>query len=338
MKLSEVVRDYLTKNPELLEVVNSKWKYGDRTIARILHKEMPDKFKTIEQARDRVREVRGKHGSRNRDNIKDPEKRKFFDIKEWGENWITTGEEVWRTPFQIPVFENLNIIADVHSAYASQKALDKFFKLAKDKEALLINGDLLDSKSLTRHIKVGKVIDYADEIDMMQEFLKILKSEFNHVYVKEGNHDFWLERFITQRAPELQRLRGTTFPELLKLTELGIHHIHNLQPIKYGDLDIVHGHEFPSFGGNVPNKPALSLLRKWMRYVKRQCKVLGSHVHVSDFQPEKAYDGKVSYGWTTPAMCLKGAEYAPFTGWDNGHTEVKNGNNGVEPKNIVYET
>lgn len=328
MTKADRVRDFIEKEG----IVNGKL-LPKRTLARMLNEKYPLIFPTVENARFSVNTVTGKLGKKNKD-ISNPELRKFFDLDQWHSAY-TDQSQVWREPFQIPVFNKLNVIADIHSVYVSKDALATFLKRVDDKEAILINGDLLDSQSLSRHLKTKNLFSYDHEIEMVAQFLDYLKEEFTHVYFKAGNHDYWLERYITNQAPELGKLKGVNLEEILQLSGKQIHYIHHLQPIEYGDLDILHGHELPS-GFNVPNRPAMSYLRKYLNHKRQSVKLLCSHVHQADEAIEKTYDGKFSKAWTTPAMCLKVAEYARFTRWDNGHTEVLNGNNGVDVVNHVY--
>lgn len=334
---TDYVRKYIDKNNYLLELnKDGKRVYGNRTIAKIILKE-PDSPKiTVDNMRQVVRDIFGVKGEKAR-RKQDPEKRKYFDVEKWHESWTDIGDEIWRTPFQIPKYERLAIFGDVHSQYASKDGLIKLFRRTEHIGAVLLNGDLVDSKALTRHIKLGRVMDYDDEIEMSYQLLKGLKENFDHVYFKEGNHDWWLERFIAMKAPEFGKVRGFTLREMLKLGELGIHHIHNLQPIKYEDIDIIHGHEFPSGFGTVPNRPSLTYLKRWMRYKKGKCKLIVSHVHTDDHGIIKEYDGTYGEAWTLPAMCVKGAEYAPFTNASIGHGEVFETDSGMTVKTIVYD-
>lgn len=324
----------MTKSDRIRQLIDENIIDGavppNRTLARMAHEKWPDIFKSVQSARDIVTAVRGLHGKRLRAQTAHKE---YFNLKTWHEGYAhNPNDDFWRTDFEIPVFDQLTIAADFHSVYVDRGALDTFFKTVKNKEAILINGDLLDSQSLTRHLKTKNTAKYEDEIEMSIQLLKYFKSEFNHVYFKEGNHDFWLERYLANVAPELGKLRGFNLPEILGLAGLGVHHIHNLQPIKYGEFTICHGHEFP-MGFAVPNRPALSFIRKWIHHKRTPAKLICSHVHQADEAIEKTYDGKLSRAWTTPAMCLKAAEYARFTRWDNGHTEVYGG---TDCKNIVY--
>jgi len=116
---------------------------------------------------------------------------------------------------------------------------------------------------------------------------------------------------------------------------LGVHHIHNLKYISYGDLDIVHGHEFPGFG--MGKFPSVGLLDKWQTFKHAyDVKILCSHSHRADHTiSRKSKDGKFGESWVTPAFCRKNAGYAPFSGWDNGWATVTNTDGITDVKLIV---
>ena len=75
----------------------------------------------------------------------------------------------------------------------------------------------MDSESLSRHLKGHNLIEYEKELELCHNLLKGFKEEFDHVYFKEGNHDFWLERYLLNNAREIFRLRGLDLKTLLRL-------------------------------------------------------------------------------------------------------------------------
>jgi hypothetical protein len=325
------IRKFITDHPELKE---------KKEIARHYMVAYPIDFKTLESCRSMVRQATGSNGNTPRERTKDPDKTKFFynGFETWAKENLNTEQEPWKEPFVIPSsINNLSIIADLHSVNLNADCLTSFLRQTKNKEALIINGDLMDSESLSRHIKGHNLIAYENELELCHQILKGLKEEFNHVYYKEGNHDFWLERYLLTNAREIFRLRGLELKELLRLGELGVHHIHNLQYWKYGDLDGCHGHEFPGYG--MGKFPATGLLDKWQRFKgKPDVKVIASHCHRNDHAiSKKSLDGKWGEAWVTPAMCNKMASFNPFAGWDNGWGNLSINNDGItEVKMTVY--
>ena len=328
MNKTDIVRNFITNNQ-----IKSK-----KAIARILFEEHPDKFKDIEDARSVVRYVTGSRGDKKRAEISDPNLTKFFynGFESWSKENFNHEQRPWDKPFEIPYFKILNVIADLHSIHLDLPTFNAFLKNTKDKTALLINGDLLDSESLSRHLKGHNMIEYERELEICYQLLKGLKEEFNHVYFHEGNHDFWLERYLLTNAREIFRLRGIGLKELLKLGELGVHHVHNLSYMTFGDLDILHGHQFPGWGGG--KFPSVNILDRWQTFKGRyDVKVMASHSHRNDLSvSRKSKDGKYGQAWVTPAMCRKGAQYNPYAGWDTGWVELHNNDGIVGVKVILY--
>jgi len=101
-----------------------------------------------------------------------------------------------------------------------------------------------------------------------------------------------------------------------------VHTIHNLKYINYADLDIIHGHEFPGFGS--AKFPSVGLVDKWQTFKHNySVKVLQAHSHRVDHTvTRKSKTNEFGEAWVMPAMCKKGASYAPFAGWDNGWATV----------------
>jgi len=313
---------------DIVRKVLSETKFKTKKeVARYLFENFPEEFTSIEAARNSVRYAKGACGDKNR-KIKDPKLTKFFydGFEAWATENLNTDLRPWDDPFVIPnSITTLNVIADLHSVHMDYRVMEKFLKDTKDKTAVLINGDLLDSETLSRHIKQHNLVEYEKEIEICHQILKGLKEEFNHVYFKAGNHDFWLERYLLINAREIFRLRGIQVEELLRCGELGVHFIHNLKYIKYGDLDIIHGHEFNA-GFGAGKFPATGFVDKWQTFKGRyDIKILASHCHRQDINVSKrSKDGLYGIGWVTPAFCRKSAQYNPYAGWDNGWAVLTN--------------
>lgn len=327
MTKRDLVRKFITDNPK----VKSK-----KEIGRRLFKDHPERFKDEEHARGVVRGVTGANG--HKDIIQNPEKQRFYynGYERWAQENLNTELAPWDEPFIIPSsIKELNIIADLHSVHMDAKVMTKFLKATKNKEAVLLNGDLMDSESLSRHLKAHNVIEYEKELEICHQILKGLKEEFNHVYFKHGNHDFWLERYLLMNAREVFRSLGIDLNSLLRCGELGVHTIHNLKYIQYGDLDIVHGHEFPGFGNG--KFPSVGLLDKWQTFKHQyDVKILCSHSHKQDHSiSRKSKDGKFGEAWVTPAFCRKSSGYAPYAGWDNGWAVVRIEERGTQIELVV---
>jgi hypothetical protein len=331
MTKRDKIRDFITKHPKLTQ---------KKEIARQYMAAYPRDYKTLESCRIEIRAVTGAAGESHRNKIKNPALTKFFynGFETWAKENLNTEPEPWKEPFVIPKsIKQLSIIADLHSVNLNTDCLQAFLRASKNKEALIINGDLMDSESLSRHIKSHNLTAYDKEIEICHNILKGLTQEFDHVYFKEGNHDFWLERYLLINAREIFKLRGLELKELLRLGELRVHHIHNLQSWQYGDLDGIHGHEFPGYGAG--KFPATSLLDKWQRFKGvAEVKVIASHSHRNDYAiGKKSLSGKWGSAWVTPAMCNKMASYNPYAGCDLGWGDLSINDEGkTDVKMVVY--
>ena len=129
---------------------------------------------------------------------------------------------------------------------------------------------------------------------------------------------------------------GLELVSLLRCSELGVHTIHNLAYVSFGDLDIVHAHEFGGFGGG--KFPSKSLLDKWQTFKSRyDVKILGAHSHRIDKTiSTRSKDGKFGEGYSIGCMCRKGASYSPYAGWDNGWAVAEIVDGVTEVKLIRY--
>ncbi len=333
---AKIVRKFLTERP--LNALGKRWEKRD--LARELVRLYPNDWKTIDDARSSVRVVLGSCGDKHRVEVKDPEKLRFFfqDFDKWAGENLNTEARPFDEPFVIPTsIKKLSVINDTHGQYLDPKVMISFLRRTKDKTAVFFNGDLMDSEALSRHLKTHNMIDYDKELELCHQILKGLTQEFDHVYFKEGNHDFWLERYLLTNAREIFRLRGLDLQTLLRLGELKVHHIHNLKYVQYGDCDFVHAHEFPGFG--MGKFPASGLLDKWQTFKHSySVKIVGAHCHRADEAiSRKSKTGEFGQGWIVACMCRKSASYNPYAGWDNGWGEATVNNDGkVEFENILY--
>ena len=312
---SEVIRKYIDENPKVL---------NKKEIARNVMALRPDIFHDLENARGAVRYVTGAKGDKSREWVGHQERRFFYNgFDTWAQENLNTELAPWDEPFVIPTsIKQLNIISDLHSVHMDPKVMKSFLKRTTNKEAVLLNGDLMDSESLSRHLKSHNVVEYDKELELCHQILKGLKEEFDHVYFKAGNHDNWLERYLLTNAREVFRLRGLELHELLRCGELGVQHIHNLKYVNFGDLDIIHAHEFPGFG--MGKFPATGLVDKWQTFKHQyEVKILGAHSHKIDTAiSKKSKDGKFGHGYAMGCMCRKAAGFNPFAGWDQGCVDV----------------
>lgn len=104
------------------------------------------------------------------------------------------------------------VLGDWHIPYQDDKALKLVFRIVKSLKPNIItlNGDILDFYALSRFSKdPNRVLSLQEEIDTAYEYLKRLRKENPkaHIIFIDGNHEFRMEKFLSDKAPELYGLK-----------------------------------------------------------------------------------------------------------------------------------
>lgn len=299
------------------------WK---RTCARMLYERYPDLFTNVESARNTVRWLTGnmvsglkKEGKKNKLVIED--------------EYLATEQEAWQSPFVMPSgLKDMAVMNDIHGNYYDKSAFHAGLSALRGVKTLLINGDLYDFESLTRHVKKEGTMALSHERDFVQaNILDPILKQFDKVYLKSGNHETWFERYLANKAPELQG--AFNLDMLAGITKNRMSHIHDLQEINYGDLDIIHGHEFPT--SFTPKMVAKGYVERWQAYKgKMQIKLLLAHHHQYDFYPHRNIDGTWAKVWVAPCLRQLKASYQPFNRWTHGVMYLENKNKNITVNHI----
>ena len=115
------------------------WDMPTLKLARIMQKENPLLFNTVERSRDTLRAIEGKHG-KNGDRI-----RKVVDERPRNPYNLPKSEEANYEPYIIKA-KRLLVLSDIHIPYHSIDALTAAFDFAKNEkpDAILLNGDTID--------------------------------------------------------------------------------------------------------------------------------------------------------------------------------------------------
>jgi len=184
------------------------------TLAKLLKAKHGLVFKDVEHARDMVRVVRGQKGDRERKNTSDKslyvEKSPYFTLpKSYAEK---------RMPLQIKG-EKVLLLKDIHFPYHDEEALSTALKWGIDEgcDTLYLNGDILDCHTLSRWEKDPEARSFAQELESVRAFLKLVSTLFKKVYYKEGNHEERYWRYLSSHAPELAEIDAFNLQSLLWL-------------------------------------------------------------------------------------------------------------------------
>lgn len=299
-----------------------------KTIAREIVRIYPDLFDNdIEKARKSIRKMSGADGAKSRPNNPIFEKLKV----EAPDNPVDIS---WQLPYIIPSgIKEMVIFGDTHGVYMDKMAVEDAIVASDGIKTLFINGDLLDNHWLGRWRKDNRSPMPQAEFDFVRRLLETFKKHFDTIYLKQGNHDAWLGRYVSDGAPALSGMQHLQLSAFLKLDELGIKTIHDLQVTKFGDLSILHGHEKPGYF--TPVYVAQAVMKWWQNYEGRHdVKVLVNHHHIVDEDVKRGIDGSFGRAWVNGCLCTTHPTYNPYGRSQHGMAKVRQ-NNGVTTVELV---
>ena len=139
-------------------------------------------------------------------------------------------------------YKKVLFIPDTHIPYNDRRAWKVLIKSIKQfqPEILVILGDFADCFSVSKHDKspIRKTLLHK-EVDAVRDHLEQLEGlEIKRKIYVAGNHEYRLERYITQKAPELFGL--VDIPTLLKLPQNNWEYVEYKRHICIGDLAVSH--------------------------------------------------------------------------------------------------
>ena len=137
-----------------------------------------------------------------------------------------------------------------------------FLRAAKPSR-LVLGGDAADAEAVSRHGGNPNPPKVKAEFSKVRGHLAALRKAVGPdclIDYLEGNHEERLIAYLANVAPALAGLDCLTLPALLGLEELGIKYLptHD-QPLRLGNVKIIHGHQVPSPG----QYPARKLAEIW---------------------------------------------------------------------------
>ena len=315
-----------------LELLKRMPKASTMALARILYKENPLSFNSLDACRASIRYYRGEKA--NKMPMETVGERTKAEKREMMTKSFELPESDYEAtkPFKLPKGQNnILVLSDIHIPYQDNKALELALQYGLDNNvnAVYLNGDTIDMYQGSRFIKDRRLRDLAGELELTRQFLFMLQTTFKcPIYFKIGNHcDRW-ENYLRLKAPELLGIDDFKLEQILKLREYGCTLVGSKQIAYAGKLAIMHGHEW--FGGFAPPvNPARGLYLK----AKQSC-IIGHH-HRSSEHSEKNLGGEVTTTWSTGCLCGLEPEYMPFNNWNHGFAHVKVNKDGTYHVNNI---
>ena len=304
-------------------------KYGmempTKKLARMMYEAHPLLFSNVEDARERLRYIEGK--SSGGGEVKKIKQSKYYTETPRSLNPynLPPSEEKEYVPHVIEGPQRIAALFDIHCPYHSIEALTAALEWLKQQEPtmIVIGGDFFDFYGLSRFLKDPDKRSPAEEIRTGIELLKAIYVALrpkNGVIFKMGNHDERFEHFLWQKMGEmaglqdLEELKEITLENILRKRlgpEFPLAFVGEKRIIKAGDLNITHGHEFPS-GIASPVNVARGL------YLRAKANAICGHSHKSSEHSETDINGNMITTWSVGALCELHPLYMPINSWNHG--------------------
>ena len=322
-KKADIVNEYLTRFPDL----------GAAPLARKIYKENKASFNDVENVRSVIRYYTGQKGvaqraykESNKDFFREPKTSNPYGL-------FPTSAETY-LPYEITSKRTL-IISDLHFPYQHNKSIELALDFGKQKkvDCILINGDLLDFATISRHEKDFRARSIVEEFESVRAFLNALRKNFPKVKIvfKEGNHDERWEKWLYLKAPEIFDDIEFRLENRLGLGKLNIDIVKDKRPVKIGKLTVLHGHELAGGSGGV--NPARAT------FLKTLYSVIVGHYHKTSSHTETTMNGDVISVESQGCLCGMNPLYMPINKWNLGFSyvelDVKTGEYHLQNKKIV---
>ena len=324
---SAIIDDYMKKWSHLPSL----------TLAKKIYNENVGAFNDVERVRSLIRIRKGAAGIKQR---KTKEDKTYFTekaIEKLSLEDIDEGIDERENDFIFAKsLERMLVISDIHIPYHNAAALKKALEYGKEKniDSILINGDFIDFAPLSFFTKDPYTkMNLSSDLEMTRKILQIIRNTFPNIpiYYKHGNHEDWLEKYLQNKAPELLDMNEFKLRTLLRFGELKISEISSYAMMKFGKLNIIHGHELKSTLRSV--NPARTL------YLKTKKSTLVAHHHVTSEHTESDIDGQITTCWSIGCLSQLKPKYA---GLDSKYNlgfayiqKTKDGNFAVSNKRII---
>jgi predicted phosphodiesterase len=213
-------------------------------------------------------------------------------------------------------YKKVGILSDIHVPFHSTVAVVTAIKHLREVkiDCLILNGDIMDFYSISRHEKEKDLRDFAREIEMGRNFLQKIRDLFPRIpiYYKMGNHENRWQKYLNEQAEEFAQLHEMQFEQFFRLDKLGMIYIPDWQGIELADLLILHGHEIMAGGMN----PSQSTFNKTF------CNTIIGHVHRTTSTIKKNGFKQFYHTYSTGCLTQLSPKYYPFAQHNNGFAVV----------------
>jgi predicted phosphodiesterase len=295
-------------------------KYGNemlkRPLAKLIYKEHPQVFNSEEHVRQTIKNYTTNISARG-----------MADGRFIGACQPPTQARP-REDFILPkVNNNVLLLSDIHVPYHDIQAIDAALNWGKDHNinTIILSGDFMDFFRLSRFMQSVHEPDLSYELDAGYEMIYYIANRFPKakIYFLPGNHEFRLESYLQNKAPELLGAEPglSDLDFYLKFSDFGVSYLRNSQLIQAGKLFIGHGHEFHGGAGGV-NPSRTFTLRTGGNFI-------AGHFHRTSEDSSTHIDGSVKGCWSMGCLCGLWPDYSKYNKWNHGFANVRTSDDGT---------
>ena len=310
---ADISRDYRRKYPDMPSL----------KLARVMYKENPLVWPTIESVRSSLRNIEGKNGNSSK-NIPVEFKREERPKNPYN---LPESYEEKREAYVLPKgCNNILLISDLHIPYHNIEAvtLAMDYGIENNVNTIFINGDLIDNHQVSRFESDPRKRSVKQELDATKAFLVSLRAAFPNasIYWLKGNHCLRWEKFLMMKVREIWDDDYFTLEQRLRLNDENVIMLDDKVLVKAGKLSITHGHHIFK-GVFTPVNPSRGA------FLRAKQSLIVGHLHRASHHPEVDLDGKVISCWSTGCLCELKPNYSPLvSNSQHGFAHILVDNNG----------
>ena len=224
------------------------------------------------------------------------------------------------------------VCGDIHAPFYNRPAIIAAIERAKKAgvDFILLNGDTLDCHAISRWETDPRKRNFAGEVESVRSVLTTFRAEFPDAKIvfKMGNHEERYQSYMQVKCAEFLDVDDFQFEKLLRFEENNIEMVTDRRPIRLGQLNVLHGHEY-RFSMSNPVNPSRGM------FLRGCAHALVSHFHQTSQHSQNTLEDDSISCWSTGALCDMHPNYMPLNKWNLGAAIVGiNADGGFEVDNF----
>jgi len=294
------------------------------TIAKIMQKENPEFWGSVENARSALRFYRGNMGKNKKNKPKD--KKYLRENGKAGFKYeLPASLAIEWLPYDIKIKNKILLISDIHIPFHDFIALKTIFDFSKEfnPSIILFNGDIIDCYSISKFEKNPKHRFVKDELNAFYKLLDYIFNQHDKVKIlyKFGNHEDRYKYYLWTHSEALFGIKQIELSHILQYDESGNKRYNNFEIIEDGriinvsNMPILHGNEFFK-GLTNPVNPARGV------FLRGISSCIVSHWHKTSEHTEQTLKEKLITTKSIGCVCYLHPEYSRLNKWNHGFATI----------------